>query len=410
MSEELVATLCATTGPAEVDASSLNASSKFNFTLGAALGAGATSCVHAVEKPLEEGRFAAKFFRPDKGKQPAALQREVQILAKLPTSAYIVNFHGYYSTKVEATSVLQRNLRRDSNASTVAVPEEEEHGVFFFILMDRCDCTLYSLIQKTAFSEPEACFATEALLQGVTHLHNLRLVHRDIKDLNIMVADAGRKVCLGDFDLATSIPEKDTLIEWKGGTPGYMAPEVWSKGRGGFKADIFGVGVVLHVLLTRSNPFHPDEVSKPGNSGPLSYDIVRLFRSESSCELLYSLLAEDPELRPSAQEALDFSWLLGEEVVKSNLCKHVVKLGFASEDEGHEQTERPNGSRSLALWRRKGPEAGTKSPGVSGSSFFRTVSRTMRTARSILPFARRHSKIVPVPDLKEVDFDDVCLP
>lgn len=44
----------------------------------------------------------------------------------------------------------------------------------------RCDCTLYSLIQKTAFSEPEACFATEALLQGVTHLHNLRLVHRDL--------------------------------------------------------------------------------------------------------------------------------------------------------------------------------------------------------------------------------------
>ena len=36
----------------------------------------------------------------------------------------------------------------------------------------------------------------------------------------------------------------------------------------------------------------------------MDYDMMRLFRSEASCELLYSLLEVDADMRPSAKREL----------------------------------------------------------------------------------------------------------
>ncbi|CAK9068898.1 Serine/threonine-protein kinase DCLK3 (CLICK-I and II-related) (CLr) (Doublecortin-like and CAM kinase-like 3) (Doublecortin-like kinase 3), partial [Durusdinium trenchii] len=282
-----------------------------HFTLEERLGSGASSYVYAV---CAGGRsWAAKFFRQEQGQTPEALQREAQILADLPRSPYLVDFEGYFSTELETSADLREELKNEKEKHGKEPLEgdvkEEAKEAFYFLLMERCNCSLHSLIENSAFSESEAAFATDAILRGLAHLHSLRVVHRDVKDLNIMVADMGQKVCLGDFDLATKIPVEEELIEWKGGTRGYMAPEVCSQRQGGFKADLFSAGVVLHLLLTRSNPFLPSE----GSQGPLDWHIVRLFRSESSCKLMYSLLEEDPKLRPTAEEALDFEWVAGGE-------------------------------------------------------------------------------------------------
>lgn len=40
----------------------------------------------------------------------------------------------------------------------------------------------------------------------------------------------------------------------------------------------------------------------------MDYDMLRLFRSEASCNLLYALLEIDPEMRPNITESLEYSW------------------------------------------------------------------------------------------------------
>ena len=59
----------------------------------------------------------------------------------------------------------------------------------------------------------------------------------------------------------------------------------------------------------RSNPFLPEHAGlKAQGSSPMDYDMLRLFRSEASCDLLYALLEMDPEIRPNTTESLEYSW------------------------------------------------------------------------------------------------------
>ena len=70
-----------------------------------------------------------------------------------------------------------------------------------------------------------------------------------------------------------------------------------------------GAQLWLLYALVRSNPFLPEHAGlKVQGSSPMDYDMLRLFRSEASCNLLYDLLEIDPEMRPSATESLDFPW------------------------------------------------------------------------------------------------------
>lgn len=161
--------------------------------------------------------FCGEVFPRDKNPQLTALEREIKILATLPESPYIVGFHGQFSVKKDdpALQEVAKNLlpkRRDSK-------DLEDHSLaeraetISVILVDRCDCTLTSMIQKTALPESHSAFTMDGLLRGIAHLHAQRIVHRDIKDVNVLIADSGRRVCLCDFDLATYIPEDAEVID-----------------------------------------------------------------------------------------------------------------------------------------------------------------------------------------------------
>lgn len=409
----------------------LGAKDKVFFSLGPLLGAGASSCVHAVmaetfatddvrsSSSLQgTAGFAAKFFRRDNNPQLTALEREIKILATLPPSPYIVGFHGQYLVKKDdpALQEVAKNLlpkgrdRRDLKDSEDFSVEMRAETISV-ILVDRCDCTLTSMIQKTAFHESHSAFAMGGLLRGIAHLHAQRVVHRDIKDANILIADSGRRVCLCDFDLATYIPEDAEVIEWKGGTPGYMAPEVCNYGKASFSADLFSAGVVLHVLLTRTNPFLPEHAGlKVQGSSPMDYDMLRLFRSEASCNLLYALLEMDPEMRPKVTESLEHSWFF--ELVPQSLCELLADPDRLLQScEGSQRTGASKAKYRIFMPRSKAEGASAlKSPPPSGSrttvSVSSMLSRVGAAARNLLDRpSRRTSRVIPIQE-----FDEICLP
>eukprot|EP01029_Cantina_marsupialis_P023274 TRINITY_DN5773_c0_g1_i1.p1 TRINITY_DN5773_c0_g1~~TRINITY_DN5773_c0_g1_i1.p1 ORF type:complete len:430 (-),score=80.53 TRINITY_DN5773_c0_g1_i1:517-1806(-) len=99
-----------------------------------------------------------------------------------------------------------------------------------------------------------------SLLMGLDYLHTNNVVHRDIKPANILLDSQG--YCrISDFSLARKLQSKD-CVRARGGTLGYMAPEVLQKKRHGPAVDFFAYGVTLYYMTYKRKPF-----DAPTNAG-----------------------------------------------------------------------------------------------------------------------------------------------
>jgi hypothetical protein len=97
------------------------------------------------------------------------------------------------------------------------------------------------------------------VLTGLSVLHT-RIVHRDLKPENVLCSGAVLKI--GDFGLAKFVDEATRTLTFKGGgTPRYMAPEVWLAQRATPAADLYAVGVMLFEAATARPPFVANDVN-----------------------------------------------------------------------------------------------------------------------------------------------------
>lgn len=101
--------------------------------------------------------------------------------------------------------------------------------------------------------DPEqAVMITKAICDGLGNAHEHGIIHRDIKPANILLnLKAVPKI--GDFGLAHASDSDEAGLVM--GTPGYTAPEVFlDPNQAGPLADIYSVGIILHQLLTGTDP------------------------------------------------------------------------------------------------------------------------------------------------------------
>ncbi len=149
----------------------------------------------------------------------------------------------------------------------------EEHEGSRFLVMELVDGeSLAARIARGPLPLAEAVAIAEQIASALDAAHVGHIVHRDLKPANVMVTREGLVKVL-DFGIATafapggsaSIADTPTVVAMTAadaviGTVAYMSPEQ-ARGESATPAsDIWGVGTILHEMLTGTPPFDGENV------------------------------------------------------------------------------------------------------------------------------------------------------
>lgn len=97
------------------------------------------------------------------------------------------------------------------------------------------------------------------ILEGLAYLHSHKIIHRDIKPQNILLAIEGQQITpkIADFSLSKQLSNELTSVSAAVGTYEYMSPEQLGRGdsKVGITTDIWAFGVLMYQLLTQNLPF-----------------------------------------------------------------------------------------------------------------------------------------------------------
>ncbi|NXJ97557.1 NEK3 kinase, partial [Corythaixoides concolor] len=249
---------------------------------------------YEVLKILGEGSFGRALLVHHRISDQKYAMKEI----RLPMSSSAVE-----DSRKEA--VLLAKMR---HPNIVAYKESFEADGHLYIVMEYCDDG--DLMQKIKLQRGKL-FPEDTILQwfvqmclGVKHIHDKRVLHRDIKSKNVFLTQNG-KVKLGDFGSARLLAHPVSYACTYVGTPYYVPPEIWESMPYNNKSDIWSLGCILYELCTLRHPFQANswkhlilKICK-GSYIPLP--------SHYSYELHYlikQMFKRNPKNRPSASTIL----------------------------------------------------------------------------------------------------------
>ena len=162
---------------------------------------------------------------------------------------------------------------------------------------------------------------------GLSYLHSLDIVHRDIKPPNLMITRMG-VVKILDLGVARSSSTGGlTGVDQYPGTLGYMSPERLSGDcQAIFLSDIYALGCTLYHLLTGNPPFvniaSPIDLIQAHRDTPVPRVDQRMSNLPTGlASLIQRMLDKEPAMRPhSAMEVADALYAFAGKANLTKLC------------------------------------------------------------------------------------------
>ncbi|ETW08441.1 CAMK/CAMK1 protein kinase [Aphanomyces invadans] len=224
---------------------------------------------------------------------------------------------------------------RLQHRNIVRLLEVYETESFLYLVMEKArHGTLKQLMQRERrFPEALAAKLAHQIVRGIFFMHELGVVHCDVKPENVLLSDAKDSTDAGhtsnnevkawdltvelcDFGLSVKVPDvrffKHTgdvhKVPFNGltGSVGYMAPELFQSLPYGKPVDLWSVGIIIYEMLTGYQPFYPPSicVEEPAEFTPR---IWKKFSREAK-DLVSHLLERDPTKRFTVEQALTHPW------------------------------------------------------------------------------------------------------
>jgi serine/threonine protein kinase len=153
--------------------------------------------------------------------------------------------------------------RRVSHRNVCRIHEYGEDGPLRYISMEylQGNDLKQELREKGPPPAEEAFDLTIQVAEGLQAIHDVGIIHRDLKTPNLM-RDARGVVRLMDFGIAKEGNDTGsgalTSTGQVMGTPEYMSPEQCRGEKIDFRSDIYALGIVNYEIFTGQVPFHGD--------------------------------------------------------------------------------------------------------------------------------------------------------
>jgi serine/threonine protein kinase len=249
------------------------------------LGRGGMGVVYRAHDRLLDEQVAIKVLRPEVARDPE-ISRRFQSEIKL--------------------------ARRVSHKNVCRIHEYgEDKGLRYISMEFMQGVDLRQILrERGGLPTPDAYATSLQLADGLHAIHEVGVIHRDLKTPNIM-RDTRGQIRLMDFGIAKdwgAAASSATATGLVMGTPEYMSPEQARGEKIDFRSDIYALGIVIFEIFTGRVPFRAEtplatilkHLQEPppldGPEGALIPPAVR--------EILRRALAKDPGARYSTVEEL----------------------------------------------------------------------------------------------------------
>ncbi|KAJ3181436.1 hypothetical protein HDU87_001043 [Geranomyces variabilis] len=223
-----------------------------------------------------------------------------------PTPRSRLNSHPPHAPDVSSNST---STSSSAAPPTLAVPPPLLRANSFpAVLTRQPSMDLFEHIEAHShLPEQHARHIFSQIASALAYLHSLNIVHRDLKDENIVI-DASLTVKLIDFGSAAfenASSNKKASFDRFQGTLHYASPEILEGRRyKGKPSDIWAMGVLLYTMLFGECPFKNSDDACGG-----AYKRPRVPVSDACLALVNLMLEKSPDARPSALEVLNHPWI-----------------------------------------------------------------------------------------------------
>ena len=131
-------------------------------------------------------------------------------------------------------------------------------GEMDFVTMEYLDGeTLAERIKRGPLPDAEVLTITRQLCAGLGAAHRQGVIHGDLKSSNVILtkaSDGSIRAAITDFGMARARESSEASAQSgpRGGTPDYMAPELWQGEKATLASDVYALGVLIREVTTGS--------------------------------------------------------------------------------------------------------------------------------------------------------------